>query len=537
MVEGKEINVGVGAVAAESLEAARIGARILQQGGNAMDAAAATCLATGVLLPYFADIGGYVCAGMILDASTGKVWSLDSNATAPAAAHDSMFSVLQIAPGKTGINESEYECSIKDESNVYGPLAVGVPGFMGGVGVLWEKWGRLKWAEIVEPSISLLQRGFPYGDVARHIERRLPIIRKFEPTLQLLVPNGKLPTAHDIWHRPDLESTFKRIASSGWQDFYEGEIGRRIADYIGNIGGILTRTDMAGFRPRVTEPLKTAYRKATVYGPILPNGALSAMEILNMLEAFEPRPMDDPRYWHRLAEILKLAWRDRLRYVADPDFTKVPADMLLNKDYALGRVEPLRNFPNHTDRTGLPQERANSHGTSHISAADADGNLVAVTISQGNPFGSCVTVPGTGFILAHGMCRFDPRPGLPNSVQGGKRPLNNLCPLILRMPGRDIALGMHGGRRIVSVVPQIAQRLVDYEMTSYPAATGPRIHTLACEPVECEAAQPLAFEKELLRMGHELRRVDELGGTAHCAEFLHVGRKIRIGGGVGAVGI
>lgn len=537
MVEGKEIKVQSGAVTAEAPEAARIGARVLEKGGNAMDAAAAACLATAVLVPYFADIGGYVCAGTILHAPSASVWSLDSNSVAPAASHDSMFSVTKLAKGRLGINESEYNCSVKEDANIYGALAVGVPGFMGGVGVLWEKWGRLKWPEIVDPSIALLQNGFPYDKVADHIEKRFPIIRQFEPTSKLLIPDGKFPKPDDIWHRPDLENVLQRIASAGWRDFYEGEIGKRVADYVSNIGGILTRADMANFQPRVTEPMKTTYREASVYGSILPNGALSTLEVLNMLEGFEPLPLDDPQYWHQLAEILKLAWRDRFKYIADPDFEEVPTDKLLNKNYALGRVENLRNFPDRADRTNLPQASANSHGTSHLSVADAEGNLVAVTVSQGNPFGSCVTVPGTGFTLAHGMCRFDPRPGFPNSVQGGKRPLNNVCPLILRMPGRDIALGMHGGRRIVSVVPQIAHRLVDYGMTAYPAAAAPRIHTLAYEPLECEANPPFPYQNELLRMGHELRKVEDLGGTAHCAEFLHATRTIRAGGTVGAAGI
>ena len=537
MVYGNEITVTVGAVATESPEAAKIGAQMFERGGNAMDAAAAACLASGVVFPHFADIGGYVCSGTILQGSAGQVWSLDSNSVAPAAAHDSMFKVMEKIPGKIGINENEYECSVRGEANIYGPLAVGPPGFMGGVGMLWERWGRLKWPEIVEPSLGLLENGFPYGDVALAIEKRLHVISQFEPTRQHLLPNDKLPKPDAIWRRPDLDKTLARLASAGWRDFYDGEIGRRVADYVTSIGGILTRSDMAGFEPRITNPLQTSYRDATVYGPILPSGSLSAMQILNMLDCFEPLRLEDSRSWHRLAEILKLAWRDRLLYLADPDFADIPSSRLLSRDYAAGRVETVRNFPDHVDRTGLPQAPANPHGTAHVSAADAEGNMVAVTISQGNPFGACVTVPGTGFILAHGMCRFDPRPGLPNSIKPHKRPLNNISPLILRMPGRDVALGMRGGRRIISVIPQIAHRLVDFGMTSHQAATGPRIHTLAQEPVECEESPVLAFEKELISMGHELRRVDELGGTAHCAELLLESKKIRAGGGVGAAGV
>ena len=537
MLEGKEITVTRGAVSTESPTAARIGAAILEGGGNAMDAAAATCLATAVLLPYYVDLGGYVSSATVLDGKSGEVWCLDSSSIAPAAAHATMFPVIPPEPGKTGINENEYECSVRDDANIFGPLAVSIPGFMAGTGMLWEKWGRLKWHQIVAPSQDLLANGFPYGDVAPAIEKRISIIRRFEPTFKLLLPNGKLPAPQDTWHRPGLEKTLNRLAATGWQDFYDGDIGRRVADCIGQIGGVLTRADMAGFTPRFTQPLRSTFRDATIFGSTPPSGALSTIEILNMLDCFEPLPLEEPRYWHRLAEILKLAWRDRLRYVADPDFSDVPVEMLLSKRYAAGRVETMRHFPDYVDRLGLPPASAIRHGTAHVSAADAEGNLVAVTISQGNPFGSCVTVPETGFILAHGMCRFDPRPGRTNSIEPGKRPLSNVAPLIIRTPDRDIALGMRGGRRIVSACAQIAQRLVDFKMTSHQAADAPRIHTLADEPVEYEKSGSFRFANELTLMGHSIREVDELGGTAHCTELFRTTGMIRSGGTVGAAGI
>jgi gamma-glutamyltranspeptidase / glutathione hydrolase len=537
VIEGREVTVARGAMATEAPEAARIGARILERGGNAMDAAAAACLACGVLIPYYVDVGGYACSGVVLEGSSGKVWSLDSNSTAPAAANASIYEVTSKIPGKVGVNENEYECSVKNDANVYGPLAAAPPGFMGGVGMLWEKWGRLRWSEIVEPSIALVQNGFPYGGVALEIENRLSIIRRYEPTYRLLMPNNKLPTPTDIWYRPDLDKTLARLSSSGWRDYYEGEIGRRIGDYVQSIGGVMTRADMAAFRPSVTAPLQSSFRGARVYGPILPNGSLSAMQILNMLDCFKPLPLDDLQYWHLLAEILKLGWRDRLRYLADPDFVDVPAAQLLSRDYAAGRVEVLRNFGSYVDRIGPSQPRANPHGTANVSAADAEGNLVAVTLTQGNPFGTCVTVPETGFTLGHGMCRFDPRRGRPNSVAPGKRPLNNLCSLILRLSDRDVALGMQGGRRIASVIPQVAQRIVDFGMSPHQAASSPRIHTMGYEPVECEQEPAFPLEQELRRMGHDVRPMSEVGRTVHIAELFHKTKTIRAGGSTFAAGI
>ncbi|HEV2325844.1 MAG TPA: gamma-glutamyltransferase [Terracidiphilus sp.] len=537
MMEGKEITVGRGAVATEAPEAARIGARILERGGNAMDAAAAACLALGVVMPYYVDVGGYACSGVVLEGASGKVWSLDSNSTAPAAAHERMYEVMAKIPGKVGLNENEYECSVKDDANIYGPLAAAPPGFMGGVGMLWEKWGRLKWPEIVEPSIALVQNGFLYHDNAMEIERRLPVIRRYEATFRMVMPEGKLPNPGDIWPRPGLDITFARLASAGWRDYYEGELGRHIGDYIESIGGVMTRADMAAFQPRVTEPLASSFRGAPVYGPILPNGSLSAIQILNMLDCIDPLPIEDVRYWHRMAEILKLGWRDRLRYLADPDFVDVPAALLLSRDYAAGRVEILRNFPDYVDRLGPLQPAANPHGTANVSAADSEGNLVAVTLTQGNPFGTCVTVPGTGFTISHGMCRFDPRPGLPNSIAPRKRPLNNLCSILLRLPDRDIALGMQGGRRMISVIPQVAQRMVDFGMSPQAAAVSPRIHTMGFEPIECEIFPPFPFLEELRNAGHEVRPVEEVGRTVHAAELFHASKQIRAGGSTFAAGV
>ena len=163
-----------------------------------------------------------------------------------------------------------------------------------------------------------------------------------------------------------------------------------------------------------------------------------------------------------LKRVASVGWRDRLRYLADPDFVDVPVERLLSKDYAAGRVETIRQFPEHVDKL-VPEFTVESpHGTLHVSAADADGNLVSVTISHGGAFGSCVTVPGTGIILGHGMCRLDPRPGYANSIASRKRPLNNVAPMVLRMPKRDVATGLPGGRRIISVNAQVSQRVMDY---------------------------------------------------------------------------
>jgi gamma-glutamyltranspeptidase/glutathione hydrolase len=499
--EGVEIVCDVGAVAAGPAEAARAGAEILERGGNAFDAAAAACLACAMLEPQAVDLGGYALAAVVREGSTGRVWSVDANTVAPAAATSDMFQTLPVGPGRPTVNELEYGCSVADQANFYGPLAVSVPGFLGGVGTMWERWGRLRWSEIVQPSRRLVENGIPYSLVAKDVEfKREPILR-YPSTTELLLPNGPSQTTPDehIWLRPELVQTLDRLADAGWRDFYSGDIGRAIADFVLAEGGILTRSDMAGFEPRITEPCSRPYHGAEVYTAIPPNGGFSVLDALAVLEPQTLPSYADAHFWELMANVLVRTWTSRLN--------------------------------------DSPICGGSDHGTAHVSAADNSGNLVSATITQGGLFGSCLAVPGTGIILGHGMCRFDPHPGLSNSPGPKKRPLNNLCPLLIRMKDRDIAIGTRGGRKIVSVAAQMAQRIIDREATVYEAAVAPRMHTVLGTPLELSSNFDPAIREELERAGYRTEIPDEVAGAAHGAELLHAEGKIRAGGNIWAAGI
>ena len=212
-------------------------------------------------------------------------------------------------------------------------------------------------------------------------------------------------------------------------------------------------------------------------------------------------------------------------------------ERLLSKDYAAGRVETIRQFPEHVDRLELHVPGASPHGTLHVSAGDVEGNLVSVTISQGGTFGSCVTVPGTGIILGHGMCRLDPRPGRVNSIGPRKRPLNNVAPMILRTSDRDVAVGLPGGRRLISVSAQMAQRVIDYGATAYEAAAAPRMHVQTEEPVRISKSVGASILDGLTAMGHEVEPVSGVAGAAHNVEILKREGKVRAGGNTWAAGV
>ena len=517
-------------MAANPAPAAEAGARVLEMGGNAMDAASAASMACCMLQPHSTGVGGYVCCAVVLEGKTGRVWSVDANSIAPAAAHERMYEILPKRPNGDSHNEYEYECRVKDDANIYGPLSVGPPGMMAGMGIVWERWGKLEWRDIVQPSLDLISDGIAYDTTAGAIKSLEQEIRRFPATAEHLMPNGNLPKPDDIWHRRDMDKTLERVAEAGWRDFYDGEIGHKIADSIQEAGGILTRDDMANFEPRVTAPYCVSFRDAEVYGPILTNGCISSLQILNMLDCLEPILEDSPAYWHRYAEVLKLAWRDRLQYLGDPAFVEVPYERLLSKEYAAGRVESLKQFPESIDQRMPPNPVEGSHGTLHVSTADIEGNVVSITISQGGSFGSCFTVPGTGVILGHGMFRLDPRPGRANSVGPGKRPLNNTAAMLVRQPSRDTAIGLPGGRKIISVMPRAVELLVERKFSGRRAAEAPRMHSEASEPIQITESAGDDTIAALKEMGHEMKPMERIAGAMNCAEILREERIIRAGG-------
>jgi gamma-glutamyltranspeptidase/glutathione hydrolase len=492
--EGVEIVCERGAVATGPEDAARAGAEILQGGGNAVDAAAATCLACAVLEPQAVDIGGYVLAAVVLDAATGRVWSIDANTVAPAAATPDMFRIEPPCPGPRTVNEGEYGCSVADDANFYGPLSVGVPGFMAGVGTMWERWGRLPWPQIVAPAYALVERGLAYEAVCKDVEFKREAIERRPSTAAFLRQSGG-----DVWFRPELARTLDRLAAAGWRDFYDGELGHEIADFVRNEGGILTREDMAAFAPRITEPMSGRYRGAEIHTAIPPNGGFSVLSALADLESMSLSDDSTPRYWILMAEALTRMWIDRL------------ADS--------------------------PPAGASPHGTVHVAAADREGSVASATISQGGLFGSCLAVPATGIILGHGMCRFDPHPGRVNSVAPGARPLNNVCPLLVRMKDRDVAIGTRGGRRIVSVAVQLAHHIIARGASAREAAIAPRLHTITGEPIEISANFDPRMREALEQAGCRIEIPEQLAGAAHGAELLRGDVAIRAGGNTWAAGV
>lgn len=441
---------------------------------------------------------------------------MDANSSAPAQATPDMYKVVPKRAGAHGRNEDEYGCSVKNDENVDGALSVGVPGTLAGIGTLWERWGKLKWPQIVAPAQEMLERGIRVSaNLAQGIRSRRDVLRGLPPAAAHFMPGGKPLEEGQIWHRPGMELTLRRLAAAGWQDFYRGEIARRIASYVQELGGILTLADLQSYRVPVAHAIEISLTGARVYCAPLANGGLSCLNGLALLREVAPPEANDPMYWHLLAETLKVAWRDRLSYFGDPLKTDIDWQRFLSSSYAAERMAALKKAPRSVDLSAGPSV-GTSPGTLHISTADAQGNLVAVTISHGSSLGSCVTVPGASISLGHGMSRFDPHPGLANSVASRKRPLNNVCPTILRQPARDVAFGLRGGRRIVSVDLSVAQQLLQGR-SMVQVLQAPRLHNEGYDPLEVTDSMPGSIRRELEKMGHSLKIVPAIAGAVNIA--------------------
>ena len=482
--------VGKGVVSGH-LQGAAAGQRIMEDGGNAVDAIVAAALVAGVVDIGACGPGGY--GGHMTIAMVNRpVRVIDFNSTAPAAARHDMFDT---AP----------DGSVPGRVNEIGWLAAGVPGTLGGMQLANDLFGTRSIGDLLAPAIGLARGGFPLPEgTARGVGRSLEILRRDAGSAELLLVDGKPPSPGAIFRNPDLATMLESLADAGSLDgFYRGEIGRIIAGAFQDNGGLVTFDDMAAYQAQEVDPLVFEWMGQTVYTAPLTAGGATIVEALSILRALDSSggSLGSPRA--RL-ESLRVAWKDRLDLFGDPEHSDVPLARLLSAPYAgemAGRVAAA------LDRgRALPIETVSREhdGTISLSAADDEGNIAALTLTHGGGFGSRVTVPGLGLILGHGVSRFDPRPGHPNSPGPGKRPLHNMCPTIVARDGRPwLALGGRGGRRIPNAVFDVLAAVLAGK-TVDEAMAAPRMHTDGNMRVTLEESWPEADVDAIRQMGYEV---------------------------------
>lgn len=481
---------------------AQVGVEILQDGGNAIDAAVAAMIALSVVIPGAVGLGGYGGSAVIHVASSNaksNIFAVDFDSRAPLAFCEGLVTA-------------------DPESNYYGARSVTVPAVVAGLDLILREFGSKTWRDVSQPAIRLADEGFEFdSEHKRYLDRCAP---KFDrQSLANLFPGSDLPVVGYHWRQPDLARLLHRLATDGPQSFYEGDIAQSIVHFLGQRGGILTVEDFRTYRPQRVEPLCVNLGEAgtapfRLFTPPPPSGGITSLAVLQTLERFNPREVRpwSAEYFHVLAEAMKLCWQERHDWLGDPAFVNVPLQQLLSDDAADRRARQISSGLIARDqRTTHP-----SPHTANVVAADAAGNMISLTATQGWMYGSHLVVDRLGLVLNHGMSRFDYQPVHPNSPEAGKRMQHNMSPMIALSGSRPaFACGLPGGPKIVTATAQLAMNAIAFNATPAESVAAPRIHTDGAEPLLVSEHMPANVAARLTEMGHQVRHESDMGGPVN----------------------
>lgn len=471
-------------------QASQVGANILRQGGNAVDAAVATGFALAVVHPAAGNIGGG--GFMLLRKANGEVHFLDFREKAPKAASRDMY--------------LDAQGDVIPNASLIGYKAAGVPGSVAGLLYAEQHWGKLSLRAVMAPAIRLARDGVRLtyeeaGSMHNHA------LAQFADSHRIFQRDGKFYEPGDIFRQPELARTLERIAANPKaNEFYKGAMARQLAAEIKRGGGLITAEDLAEYEVKERRPIQGTYRGYEVISAPPPSsGGITLMETLNILEGYNLSKMGDRSAdsIHVTVEAFRRAFFDRAELLGDSDFSQIPVAQLIDKKYADGWRQSL-DMMRATDSKDVhrpsgfgeldrqaalhaPFTGRESNNTTHYSVVDAQGNAVAVTTTLNDSFGSAVTAGKLGFLLNDEMDDFTSKPGVPNGyglIQGeanaiapGKRPLSAMAPTIVLKDGKlFMVLGSPGGPRIISTVANILMGVIDYGLDIQQAVNAPRFH-------------------------------------------------------------
>jgi len=460
-------------VVAGSPIAAQVGRDILQAGGNAVDAATAVGFAMAVVHPEAGNIGGGGFS-MIRMAATGEVAALDYREAAPGRGSRDMYLDLRGNPS---------------DLSVTGALAAGVPGAVAGLIEQHRKYGRLPFAQVIEPAITLARDGFLVDEYRQNsIESDRDRLYLFPASRRQFLPDGHAPRAGTTFKQPDLARTLMAIRDQGRDGFYAGWVADSIVAEMDRSGGFIAKSDLAAYQAKWRTPIEIKYRGHTIYSmPPASSGGITMAEIFNIMEGFGPLPaFGSPQLLHLEAEAMRRSFTDRNHYLGDPDFEQVPQARLTSKAYADSQratIDPRRATRSDSIKPGI-----DGMHTTHYSVVDAEGNAVSTTTTLNNSYGSAVTVSGAGFLLNDEMDDFATAPGKPNmyglvqgeanAIEPGKRMLSAMTPsLVLGTDGQlKLVVGTPGGPTIITQVYHVISNVIDHQMSLPDAVAAPRMH-------------------------------------------------------------
>ena len=480
-----------GIVASESPLASQAGVRILESGGNAVDAAIATNAMMGVVEPMMNGIGGDLFA-IVYDAQANKLYGLNASGWAPKKL---TIEFLQ----KQGLKEMPQK----------GINAVTVPGAVEGWQKLADKFGRKKLSENLAAAIATARNGFPVPEItASYWAADVDALRSNEAATKVYLPGDRAPKTGEVFRNPDLAWSLEQIAAHGRDAYYKGEIASKILAAEKRHNGPMTAEDLSQFSAEWVEPIWATYRDWTVF-ELPPNGqGLAALEMLNILET---TPLGQKGYefgtakaLHLLIEAKKLAYADLREYIGDPRAQKLPVDKLLSKAWAAGRAKQIGDRANC--EVGAGQLQA-GNDTTYLSVVDRDGNMVSLIQSNYSSFGSNIVAEGTGFVLHNRGGLFVLDPNSPNALAGRKRPLHTIIPAFAQKGDTRVAFGIMGGWNQSQAHVQFVTDVADYKMNIQAALEAPRFTKISfsgCD-VQVENRFSQKTRDDLKTLGHEVQ--------------------------------
>lgn len=506
-----------GMVVSEEDIASRIGAEVLRNGGNAVDAAVAVGIALAVVLPEAGNLGG---GGFMLVhlAKSNKTIAIDYREMAPGKAHRDMF-----------LNA---DGSVDRDELARGWTGIGVPGTVAGLHHALEKYGTMKWADLIKPAIALAKEGFvlkpAHEESFARAQSRLG--RNAESKRIFLDPEGKALPFGTKLVQADLAWSLTELAKEGPKAFYQGEIGKRLIADIQANGGIMTMDDLAQYKVVEREPVRGDYRGYQIVSmPPPSSGGVHLIQMLNVLEAYDIKEwgLNSAQTIHAMIETERRAYADRSQHLGDPDFFKVPVSQLLSKKYAetiRAQINMQRATPSVLVQPG-DLEGYESPQTTHYSVMDKDGNAVANTYTLNWSYGTGLTAKGTGILLNNEMDDFSAKPGTTNAyglvgaeanaVQPRKRPLSSMTPTIVMKDGKVfLVTGSPGGSTIITTVLQTVMNVIDHGLNVQAATNQPRFHhQWRPDWVRFEAGFSVDTLNALTAKGHLIQIGSPLGTT------------------------
>ena len=491
-----------GMVCAAQPLAVQAGIDMLKQGGSAVDAAIATNACLGLMEPTANGLGGDLFA-IVWDPKTKQLVGLNACGRSPLG-----LRAEQIPPEQDGTIP------------LYSPYSWSVPGCADGWFELHAMYGKLPLSTVLAPAIHYAEHGFPLSPViANDWGRSVPRFKDKPGFAEVFMPGGRAPAEGELFKNPALAKTLRLIAEGGRKAYYEGPIADAIVAYSQKYGGFFAKEDFAKHKSEWVAPVSTNYRGYDVWELPPPGQGIAALQLLNLLEGYDLKAMgrESADFWHVMVEAKKVAYADRARYYADPDFAQVPIAELIAKPYAAERAKAIDMARAATaDTPGDP--RLSRRETTYLCTADGDGMMVSLIQSNYTGFGSGYVVPALGFGLQDRGNLFDLAPGKPNSYAPGKRPFHTIIPAFVTKDGAPlIAFGLMGGDMQPQGHAQVIVNLVDFGMNLQEAGDAIRYHhTGSAEPtgtpmeagggvLHIEDGLPDAVLAELARRGHVIK--------------------------------